>query len=256
MDLGLDTAGRWRLAGLVLGISGGYLATTYSMGSSGEMFAAPVFIAGVALGVLAGEVTLPRPERGATRMAALEVRQVRDYLPDPAARGVRIMAVALGAVALLALVSQYFWSFGPVYYAGFDPVYPSYYSSPVGIVALTALASVGAALGLAWLVLVQVARSPRTGVDGEQRHRDEVWRHRTASTITAACGVILSGVLAGILLLLGRRSTVSVLLIPAGSMMLVAFGAYTAMLLRPAPRLDPAEPAEIDSVDAEAPAAT
>ena len=92
------TAG-WRWAGVIGGlVAGGAAAGSGALGR-GLLLAAPVFGLCVLAGVVAGETSV-RPPGGRTRIAALEVRRVRDYLP----RGLASTVLA-AAVVLLALLT-------------------------------------------------------------------------------------------------------------------------------------------------------
>ena len=95
---GRRTAG-WRSAGVITGLAaGGATAGSGALGR-GLLLAGPVFGLCVLAGVVAGEISV-RPPGGPTRMAAVEIRRVRDYLPRGLAG-----AVTAAAAVLLALVT-------------------------------------------------------------------------------------------------------------------------------------------------------
>jgi hypothetical protein len=250
----METAARLRLAGLVGGIA---LGASVSLGSW-SVFGPPIFAGALFLGVLAAEVALPRPERSRVASATLRERRVRDYLPQPAARGVvALAAIMVGVIGLgiLGRITAAGFTFTGIdltnalrYLINGDWAYGM--QGVVGSAVLTVLGSL--ALGL--ILLRLVVRSPRTGSDAEQRRRDEAWRRRTARVIVAALGAFLSGLVAGVGF--GVASSLaeaeivpflSLLGSLVGAAALVAFGGYVAMLLRTddAPASPAAEPATI-----------
>lgn len=248
----MDAAVKWRLAGLVPGLAAAYtLPHTYAY-----WLGVPVLAACLWLGVLVGELTLSRPERLGPRTAVLEVRHVRDYLPQPAVRGV--LALTLGLVVVLvvgAVVSGppiFHWYRLPDVAAGDWTGWGvfEYFSADSWTGALVAGLTIAGSLGFGWLLVRQVVRAPRAGVDAERFRLDEAWRRRTAQTITAACGVLVSAAMAGILFLAADwagRFLTSLAFALAGSVALLAFAGYTAMLMHPAPDSEtapaPAQPA-------------
>lgn len=70
----------WRWAGVIGGMAAGGAAAASGALGRGLLLAAPVFGLCVLAGVVVGETSVRSPT-GRTRMAALEVRRVRDYLP-------------------------------------------------------------------------------------------------------------------------------------------------------------------------------
>jgi hypothetical protein len=224
----MDSAGKWRAAGLVLGIA--VAGSTALYPDMAALFGVPALALPLGLGILIGEVTLPRPERGPRAAAVLEVRDVRDYLPQPAARGVAALATALAVLALLVPTLSPWLPLGPLTYFYGDPR-----------IALLPVLSVAIALGAAALLVLHIVRRPRTGVEGAALRRDEAWRRRTIATITAGCGVLLSAVLAGGAFLAGPFILGGIV----GGVAAVAFAFYTTMLLWPAPATAAAESAPI-----------
>jgi hypothetical protein len=193
------TAG-WRLAGVIGGLAaGGAAAGSGGMGR-GLLLAAPVFGLCVLAGVVVGETSV-RPPDGPARVAAVEVRRVRDYLPRGLTR-----AVAAGAVALLAMLTVTTATGTPddLGRAGrilllrcssslvqdHGPWPGSFYSVPLAAVVATGLIAAGAALRI-------VARRPRTGADPGAVAADDAMRHRAARAITGACGILVAVPLAG-----------------------------------------------------------
>jgi hypothetical protein len=214
----MDAAGKWRAGGLVLGIA--VAGSTLQYQDMAAILGVPALAVLLGLGMLIGELALPRPERGPRAAAVLEVRDVRDYLPQPAARGVAALAAALAVLVLLVPIASPWIRFGGRY--------SSYYGDAE--MALFPVLAVGLALGVAALLIVQVVRQPRSGVEGEALRRDEAWRRRTVATIIAGCGVLLSAVLAGGAFLAGPFVLGGII----GGAAAVAFALYTTMLLSPA----------------------
>jgi hypothetical protein len=240
----METAVWLRLAGLVCGMTFGFLLAQSGLGAL-----APLVFAGcLFLGVLAGEVTLPRPERTVSGSAALEVRRVRDYLPQPAARGVLVIAATFGGLLGLLAVTGFVGRGGGLYVLGMSGWYqkdsfPGFGAlagyPPAGLLISTVL-TVSLSVALAAIVLRLLVRSPRSGAEADQRGRDEAWRRRTARTITATAGIVVSLALSA--LGLGAAWAVvagygpgallgATLLAATGALALVAFAGYTSMLI-------------------------
>lgn len=201
------STGRWRLAGLVVGLLAAVLVARAGGLGLGLLLAAPVFGLGVLGGVLVGEVTAAGPARVPTRRAAVEVRRARDYLPARLAGTVATLALALAG--LLAVTS---WTAagddlgragrslrqvcpdGSV--AGAGPWPGSFYSVPLAL-------AVVAGLAVAAVVLHRIARRPWTGPGPGLRADDDRIRRQSAAAVTAACGVLVAVPLAGTALVAG-----------------------------------------------------
>lgn len=193
------TAG-WRLAGVIGGLAAGSAAAGSGALGRGLLLAAPVFGLCVLAGVVAGETSV-RPPDGPARVAAVEVRRVRDYLPRGLTR-----AVAAGAVLLLALLAVTTATGTPddlgrpgrilllrcssSLVQDHGPWPGSFYSVPLAAVVATGLIAAGAALRI-------VARRPRTGADPRAVMADDAMRQRAARAITGACGILVAVPLAG-----------------------------------------------------------
>ena len=146
----------WRLAGVIGGLAAGGAAAGSGALGRGLLLAAPVFGLCVLAGVVAGETSV-RPPDGPARVAAVEVRRVRDYLPRGLTR-----AVAAGAVLLLALLTVttatgtpddlgrpgriLLLRCSPSLVQGHGPWPGSFYSVPLAAVVATGLIAAGAAL--------------------------------------------------------------------------------------------------------------
>jgi len=196
------TAG-WRWAGVIGGlVAGGAAAGSGALGR-GPLLAAPVFGLCVLAGVVIGETSV-RPPGGRTRIAALEVRRVRDYLPWGLAKGV--IAAAAVLLALLAVTT----ATGPpddlgrpgrilllrcsaALQQGAGPWPGSFYSVLLAAMVVAGLIAAGAALRV-------VVRRPRAGADPATVAADDAMRHRAAQTITGACGILVGLPLAGVCL--------------------------------------------------------
>jgi hypothetical protein len=191
---------RWRLAGVIGGLAAGGAAAGSGALGRGLLLAAPVFGLCVLAGVVAGETSV-RPPDGPARMAAVEVRRVRDYLPRGLTR-----AVIAGAVLLLALLTVttatgtpddlgrpgrfLLLRCSPGLVQDHGPWPGSFYSVPLAVVVATGLIAAGAALRI-------VARRPRTGADPRAVMADDAMRQRAARAITGACGILVAVPLAG-----------------------------------------------------------
>ncbi|MCI4064479.1 hypothetical protein MRQ36_18485 [Micromonospora sp. R77] len=90
---------RWRWAGLLLGLLVAAVAWDRDPLGRGVLLAAPLLALCVLAGVVVGETRAVRPA-GITRRAALETRQVRDYLPR--VPGWTVAAAGTTLTALLA----------------------------------------------------------------------------------------------------------------------------------------------------------
>jgi hypothetical protein len=97
-----------RLAGIVIGVAAGMVAVWYN-----QVWLAPTAVgAGYLAGVLAGELVSPSPPAGSLRVASLQARGARQYLPRgsvPVAVGAGLLVMV--APVVLALLPQV--SYGP-----------------------------------------------------------------------------------------------------------------------------------------------
>jgi hypothetical protein len=167
----------------------------------GLLLAAPLCALCILAGVVGGELRVTAPQ-GPVRIAALEVRHLRDYLPR------RLTAVVAGATALMALVLGLTTATGSpddlgragrsfarrcsAVSAGSTGPWPgSYYSVPLAIVVLAGLLLAGFAV---W----RVVQRPR---QGEDTAVDDGLRRQAAEAVTAACGLLVSIPFAGVALI-------------------------------------------------------
>lgn len=195
---GRRTAG-WRSAGVISGLAaGGATAGSGALGR-GLLLAAPVFGLCVLAGVVAGETSVRSPG-GPTRIAALEIRRVRDYLPRGLAGAVTAAAAALLALLTATTVTGapddlgrpgrvLLLRCGPSLQSH-SPWPGSFYSVPLTAVLVAGLIAAGAALRA-------VVRRPRTGADQGAVAADDILRQRSARAITGACGILVALPLAG-----------------------------------------------------------
>ncbi len=169
----------------------------------GPLLAGPVFGLCVLAGVAAGEISV-RPAADRTRMAAVEVRRVRDYLPRGLAAAVTAAAAVLAALVAVTTVTAGPDDLGRAgrvlllsCQAGLQQTYGpwpgSFYSVPLGAVVAAGLIAGGGALRV-------VIRRARTGADAVAVAADDALRRRAARTITGACGILVALPLAGVCL--------------------------------------------------------
>lgn len=191
---GARIAARWRWGGALAGaIAATGVALSMGLGR-GLLLAAPVFSLGVVLGVVLGELRTPRPV-GPVRRAAVETRSVGDYLPRRLAVSVAVAGVA-ELVLLVWTTSR--GSSDDMGRAGRSlthvcgdltttrsPWPGSFYTVPLGAAVLVGLLL--AAVGL-WRV---VGRPRPVDRAGELIHDDQA-RRLSATTLTGACGVLIS----------------------------------------------------------------
>jgi hypothetical protein len=198
-----------RLAGLVTGLIAGL---TVASGPSswlgmGAALAVPTFAGCLLAGVLVGEVVATAPS-GPSRTAALEVRDVRSYLPPLMTRSV--VAAVIGLAGFLTVTSVVG---GPddqgrpgrsltlvcADYASTVGPWPGvYYSLPIG---LSVLGGLLAAMVVTWMV----TRRPRPDPDPAARTADDRVRRASARAVMAACGVLAAAPLAGVAVVAAGR---------------------------------------------------
>lgn len=228
----MDGTRQWRLGGLVAGLSIAYLLSRNGLAAWGPLALAVC----LAVGVLAGEVLLPRPEPVSYARASLEVRRIRDFVPAPAPWASILLLVSASVIGQLSVLGFLAGSIRPG-----PPLFPA--ADRVGFVDVLVSSAVTLVGGLtvAVAVLATIVRSPRRIGDADHRWRDEEWRHRNVSAIVAAAGVFVSAVAAGL-----AMSTTPAPAEPAGVLLdvlltlaltgaLIAFSLFTSVLLRPAP---------------------
>jgi hypothetical protein len=190
----------WRVAGVLVGLIVGVLTARSGGLGRGLLLAAPLFGLCVLIGVLVGEATVPAPG-GTTRTAAVEVRQIRDYLPRWLSRTV----AAAGVLLLLMLIvttavgrTDDLGRSGRVLRlpcgegAGTIGPWPgSFYTGPLGGVLVIGLIAAYAALRL-------IVRRPRPGPEPAQVIADDALRRSAAETVTGALGMLFALPLAGV----------------------------------------------------------
>jgi hypothetical protein len=151
------TAG-WRWAGVIGGLVAGSAAAGSGALGRGLLLAAPVFGLFVLAGVVVGETSVRSPG-GRTRIAALEVRRVRDYLPRGLARAVIAAAAVLLALLIVTTATGAPDDLGrpgrilllqcsAALQQGAGPWPGSFYSVPLAAMVVVGLIAAGAALGL------------------------------------------------------------------------------------------------------------
>jgi hypothetical protein len=198
----LRVAAIWRWIGVVAGlVISGAVATSEILGGRGLLLAAPLFGICVLAGVLVGEA-LAKPSRGPTRIAALETRRVRDYLPRGLSRVVAGAAVLLLVVLVATTVlgsaddlgrpgtllyrqCPSLTMPGAVTTQSRGPWPGAFYSIPLLLV-------VAAGLTAAWAALRQIVRRPRSGEEPAAVSVDDALRRRAARGVTAACGILVT----------------------------------------------------------------
>jgi hypothetical protein len=193
------TAG-WRWAGLAGGlVAGGAAASSGALGR-GLLLAAPLLGLCVLAGVVVGETGV-RPPAGRTRVAALETRSARDYLPRRLATAVTAAATLL--LALLAITTAtgaaddlgrsgriVLLQCSQALRESARPWPGSFYSVPLAALVAAGLIMAGTALRV-------VAGRPRTGAGEAAVAADDALRHRASRAITSACGILVALPLAG-----------------------------------------------------------
>lgn len=192
----------WRWGGAVLGAVAAWSVAGAGTLGRGPMLAPAAFGLVLLGGVLVGELAI-RPRTTGRRSATLVARRVRDVLPRRTA-----VAVAVAAVVLLVLLAtttalgspddlgragrSLSGSCSPRTSFGAGPWPGSFYAAPLA-------ASVVGGLLVAALVLRRVVGRPAVTGSAELRGADAVLRRRAGEAVTAACGVLVSAPLAGVL---------------------------------------------------------
>ena len=195
--------GRWCWGGVALGtvLAVGSVQTGGTLGR-GVMLAAPLFALGVLVGVIVGELRVAAPPRAAppraARSAALEVRRVRDYLPDHLTGVVAAAASTLGLLMVATTASGSpddlgragrslvrVCSDGLITASG--PWPGSFYSLPLAAIVL-------GGLGATAFALQRVVGRPR---QGEDVLVDDMLRRDAAAAVIAASGILIAVPLAG-----------------------------------------------------------
>lgn len=202
-----------RLLGFVIGLAVIVPVAVAGQLGRGLMLVPAVFAAVQILGVLVGDV-IARDDARTVGVAGLEVRRVRDFLPQPLTWLVAVMAVALaGLLAWATAVASpddlgrhgraltYACTEGCTY-GRFGPWPGSYYSLPMTV----ALLSVGLFAALAVWVTV---RRPRNGANADIVRTDDVMRRRSVESVVASMGIATAGSLAGVGVVAGSGLAIS-----------------------------------------------
>jgi len=194
-----------RAAGILAGLGAALAVSHVENFGLGQELAVPVFGACLLGGVFLGELTLPRPPRTGVRTARLTPREVRDFLPRVTTATLVVLGGAL--VGLLAVTTASGAGAGdgsrwermitfncppPPYGGGTvtsttGPWPGSFYSVPI-------LLTVLAAVMLAAVALRAIVRRPHADVDDTSA---DDYRRRSASTVVATLGLVVSVPLAG-----------------------------------------------------------
>jgi hypothetical protein len=195
-----------RLAGLGLGITAAYLAARFCGLGVGQLVAVPIITGGLLTGVLAGELFVSRP-RSTTRHARIEFRRMTNYLPTKMLALVGaltgILTVVLAATTVTAVPDdlgragralRVVCANGSVSQLG--PWPGVFYSAPAALV-------IGAGLLLGAITLRRITDRPRVGSHATSRLMDDEDRRRSARTVVATCGLLVTGPLIGIALVSG-----------------------------------------------------
>jgi hypothetical protein len=193
-----QTIGRWRVAGVAVGLVVGVLAAYQGALGRGLLLAAPLFALCVLAGVLVGELRIGAPG-GPVRRATLEVRRIRDYVPRALSSAVVVAGVLLAVVLVSTTAAGSADDLGragrslerrcsAVTGEGAGPWPGSYYAFPLAVVVLCGLLAAG-------VVLTRVVRRP---LQSEDPAVDEALRRSAAGAVTAAVGLLIAVPLAGI----------------------------------------------------------
>jgi hypothetical protein len=231
--------------GLVVGLTVGFALTQ----STVTGLAPPAFAGSLMLAALVVATRLPRPARSTARVASLDLRRVRDYVPRRPAFGVVALAAtaigAIGAIGLHGLLARP--DLPPDYYdtGWYGPFseYGPWAGHGLGGLLASTLATVVVAVGSGGLALWLLVRSPSAGADADERRHDEVWRRRTAHLVVATTGVNVAVPVAVVGFLVattpdvgdGFLGAVATVVVPSlvGVLALQAGAGYARMLLRP-----------------------
>lgn len=190
---------RW--AGLVVGVVAAVLVLGSGSLGVGVLLSAPALGLGVLLGVVVGELIGARVPRERARVAALEVRRVRDYLP----RGLTATVATSGAalMVLLAITTAMaapddlgrpgrtlFRRCSATWGQSHGPWPGSFYSVPLAVV-------LAAGVAVALVALRAVVLRPRSSGPGDLAE-DDSWRRRSVTAVVGSLGVLLALPLAGV----------------------------------------------------------
>ncbi len=189
---------RWRLAGVLVGLT--VAATAGQSGALGRglLLAGPLFSLCVLLGVVAGELGVRAPA-DARRSATLEVRSARSYVPRALTWAVGAAAVLLGGLLAFTTAIGSADDLGragrslaracsDVSAESRSPWPGSFYAWPVVVVVLLGLV-------LASIAIASVTRRPR---QGENLAVDEAMRRQVATGVIAAVGLLVTVPLVGV----------------------------------------------------------
>ncbi|MBS2965926.1 hypothetical protein KGA66_22970 [Actinocrinis puniceicyclus] len=197
------TTAAWRWGGVGAGtLVAGVAAESGALGR-GMMLAAPLFGLCVLAGVLVGESSVGAPG-GPTRLAAVEVRRVRDFLPRQLSNAVATAACALAALLLATTAAASPDDLGragrllvcrcsPISSEAHGPWAGSFYSVPLAGVVVVGIVT-------AILALRQIVRRPRPLDPSGRIVSDDVHRRHAADAVTGACGVLVTIPLIGVCL--------------------------------------------------------
>jgi hypothetical protein len=250
------TAVGWRWAGIGLGVVAAALtAKAFSLGL-GMMLAPVVFGLVVIAGVIVGELATI-PQRQGVRTAALQTRNVRQYLPRLLGGLVTASTLCLGSLLVVTTMlgsadelgrggrvftrvcsAATVASSGPT--ATKSPWPGLFYSVPLAIAVVVGIFA-------ATVALRTVVLRPRSGSDPELIAADDVLRRRSAEAVVAATGVMVAASLVGVALtagsgLLGTCPTPSLtslgiaLLVLGALMVLLALWCLALLLAGPGRR--------------------
>jgi hypothetical protein len=196
---GVDRATAYRWIGLL----GGLAVTSWLLrgDTSGRavLLVGPVLGTALLAGVLLGELSRPRLERGPARRALLETRRVADYLPGRS-RLVAVMLVAyvltVAGTGLRSVISQLDTTVGDVCYE-----VGLIYAWPSAAATVPALAGVVLGLAAAAAVLRRIVLRPRPA--GIEAAEDDRSRREAVTAVVTACALLVAGPLAGTALVAG-----------------------------------------------------
>lgn len=190
---------RW--AGLVVGVVAALVVLGSGSLGVGVLLSAPALGLGVLLGVVVGELLGSRVPRERLRVAALEVRRVRDYLPRPLTATVAtsgaLLLVLLAVTTAMAAPDDMarpgrtlFRRCSAAMGQRHGPWPGSFYSVPLVVVLAAGAAS-------ALLALRVVVLRPRSS-GPDDLAQDDAWRRRSVTAVVGSLGVLVALPLAGV----------------------------------------------------------